>query len=476
MGQWVWTAFAGLVVAGGAAVANAQEREEEQLKDAEGKPLSTWGDSDHKSYLIPALEIVGFNYLLNLYDRNFNKEDVYRTHWDTIRKNLGRGWIIDNDPFATNQILHPYHGSMSHGFARSSGLGYWEALPYDLGGSYLWEVAGETGPPSANDIITTTIGGSFLGEALFRMASLVLEKGGEKPGFTRELGAALISPPTGFNRLVFGERFDGVFLSRDVPTLTRFGIGARRNAHLNDVDAVTDNISRDALVANFALTYGHPGKEGYEYTKPFDYFQIEAAATSSSGSLPESVMTRGFLYGSTYKWGEDYRGIWGLYGVYDYMSPDVFSVSSTALCFGTTAQCRISKAVTGQGTILAGLGWSAVGTIADAEEDRDFHYGYSPQGLLALRFIFDDVAMLDMSGREYYIGKLGSHDDSVRENVLRFQVQLTVRVYAHHALGIQFVSTVRNSSTFDVEGGLEGVGALSLFYSYIGDTDLGALR
>jgi hypothetical protein len=471
----VGTVSACLAIAGWAAGAGAQQ-DEEPPKDPEGKPLSTWGDSKRKSYLVPALEIAGFNYLLNLYDRNFQEEDVYRTHWDTIRKNLGRGWIIDKDPFATNQILHPYQGSLSHGFARSSGLGYWEALPYDLGGSALWEVAGETGPPSANDIITTTIGGSFLGEALFRMASLVLEKGGEDPGFGRELSAALISPPTGFNRLVFGDRFDGVFLSRDVPTLTRFGFGARRNAHLKDVDAVTDNISRDEIVANFAFSYGHPGKEGYEYARPFDYFQIEAAATTGSGSLPESVMTRGFLYGSTYKWGDDYRGIWGLYGVYDYISPDVFSVSSTALCFGTTGQWRLSKAVTGQGTILAGMGWSAVGTIADAEEDRDFHYGYSPQALLALRFIFDDVAMLDLSGRDYYIGRLGSHDDSVRENVLRTQVQLTVRVYGHHAVGVQFVSTVRNSSTFDIGGSLEAVGALGLFYTYIGDTDLGAVR
>ena len=58
---------------------------------------------------------------------------------------------------------------------------------------------GEKTRPSANDHIATGIGGTFVGEALFRMASLLLEHGGETPGFWRELGAAMLSPPTGFN-------------------------------------------------------------------------------------------------------------------------------------------------------------------------------------------------------------------------------------------------------------------------------------
>jgi hypothetical protein len=336
-------------------------------------------------------------------------------------------------------------------------------------------VAGETGPPSLNDLVTTTFGGSFLGEALFRMSSLLLEIGEERPAFFRGLGAGLISPPTGFNRLAFGDRFDGVFPGHRPAVFMRFGLGARRNARLTDLGALAD-APREEIVADFSMSYGLPGKPGYEYTRPFDYFQIEAAATSSSHALPESIMTRGLLFGSPYEAGDSYRGIWGLYGSYDYMSPEVFSVSSTALSLGTTGQYRITDAVTLQGTVLAGLGWTAVGTIADARTDRDFHYGVSPQGVAALRFIFGDVAMLDMSGREYYIGGLGSHDDSRRENILRGQVQLTVRVHGHHALGLQFVSSVRNSSTFDVPGGFEELGAVSLFYTYVSDTRFGAVK
>ena len=67
-----------------------------------------------------------------------------------------------------------------YGLARSSGLGFWESLAYSNVGSFLWKMAGETDPPSINDQITTGNAGSLLGEALFRMAGLVLEEGGDK--------------------------------------------------------------------------------------------------------------------------------------------------------------------------------------------------------------------------------------------------------------------------------------------------------
>lgn len=86
-------------------------------------------------------------------------------------------WIVDNDPFKFNQLGRPYQGATYHGFARSAGLDYWESLGYTFVGSALWEIAGETPPPSKNDQIMTGIGSTFLGEALFRMSSLILEKG-----------------------------------------------------------------------------------------------------------------------------------------------------------------------------------------------------------------------------------------------------------------------------------------------------------
>ena len=130
---------------------------------------------------------------------------------------------------------------MYHGFARSAGLNYWESLLYTNVGSFLWETGGETTDPSINDQIASGIGGSFFGEALFRMASLVLEGDGDKPGFWRELGATVLSPPTGFNRLAFGDRFKPVFPSHNPATFWRLRLGASLNSHLNDQGGSSDH-------------------------------------------------------------------------------------------------------------------------------------------------------------------------------------------------------------------------------------------
>ena len=74
-------------------------------------------------YAVPALEILGFDFLVNRLNYHFGspKED-YAVTADSIRRNLRSGWSSDRDPFDINQLGHPYQGSMYHGFARSAGF------------------------------------------------------------------------------------------------------------------------------------------------------------------------------------------------------------------------------------------------------------------------------------------------------------------------------------------------------------------
>lgn len=58
---------------------------------------------------------------------------MYGTTYSSIRENLSGRWVVDTDPFAVNQFMHPYQGSIYFGFARSTGLGYWESLGYTFG-------------------------------------------------------------------------------------------------------------------------------------------------------------------------------------------------------------------------------------------------------------------------------------------------------------------------------------------------------
>src|SRR4029453_7431262 len=105
-----------------------------------------------------------------------------------------------------------------------------------------------------------------------------------------------------------------------------------------DVGFSTTKLKANEALADFLVDYGLPGKKSYTYDRPFDYFNFQATASSANGF--ENVMTRGLLKGRGYALGDDSRGVVGVYGHYDYIAPQLFRVSSTALSLGTTAEYR----------------------------------------------------------------------------------------------------------------------------------------
>ena len=444
--------------------------------------ILSWETGAGKSYIIPALEIPAFLLLLNGYDRlaypNSIEPDGKKTYdsnlstfWDHV---VHGPWGVDEDAFAMNQLYHPYQGSMYHGFARSAGLNYWESLLYDNVASFLWETGGETTHPSVNDQIASGIGGSFFGEALFRMANLVLEGDGENPGLLPELGATILSPSTGINRFAFGDRFKPVFPSHNPATFWRFRLGASLNSDLNDQGDQT-TINKTEATADFSMAYGLPGKPGYSYNRPFDYFHFEFTSLGNADNPFDNVMIRGLLLGKDYEAGGSYRGIWGIYGGYDYISPHIFRVSSTSVSLGTTFQWWLSQAVALQGSVLGGVGYAAAGNVAQVGQ-RDYHYGVAPQGLLSLRLIFGDRAMLDLTGRAYYLTGVGGDDPGGMEGIERLNAGLTVRIYGCHSLGLQYVTSIRDAHYPDRANSHQTIGTVSLVYTLLGDANFGAVE
>jgi len=423
--------------------------------------------SSRKSYAIPAAEIVGFEFLLNQFDRHVLGTD-FASNASTIRRNLHSSWVVDSDPFRINQLGHPYAGSMYHAFARSAGLNYWESLGYTFAGSALWEIAGERSLPSRNDQINTGIGGSFLGEILFRLSNLTLEHENVPP-FWRETAAALISPPVGFNRLAFGDRFRGIFPSHDPVYFSRLQIGFSGSAQ-NRAGTSTTELRRNEALIDYSIDYGLPGKRGYTYDRPFDYFSLQATASSANGA--ENLLTRGLLLGRDYEVGDDYRGVWGLYGIYDYIAPQTFRVSSTAAALGTTAQWTLSDAMAIQGTGLVGAGYTAVGTTRSTS-DNDYHYGISPQGLLALRFIFGERAALDLTAREYFVSHVGAAARGGHDNIVRLDASFTVRVKGRHGISVRYLFNHRDAFYPDVGDSSQTRGTIGLFYTYLGHDRFG---
>jgi len=448
-----------------------------RFRPSEPKPDLSWETGTGKSYLIPALEIPAFLLVLNAFDRLVFRNDKHdgkrdysstpSTSWDHL---IHGPWEYDDDGFQVNQIGHPYQGTLYHGFARSAGLDFWTSLVYASLGSFLWEIAGETTNPSINDQVASGIAGSFFGETLFRMASLILEDAGGKPGFWRELAAAALSPPTGLNRLIFGDRFKAVFPSRDPAIFhwLRLGGGAivsnKTDSHISDGGQVS---------LNYSLSYGLPGKPGYSYKRPFDYFQFDLTTFSRPHYI--NISTQGLLLGQKYEVGHSYRGVWGLYGSYEYNSPRLFRVSSTVASLGTTAQWWLGPAVALQGTILGGVGLGAGGESPQVN-NRDYRYGITGRGLLALRLILGDLAMFDMSGRGHYISKAASSKPEGTDIISNFEAGVTFRIYGKHALGIQYLVSRRDSHYTGLFEAHQRLGTLGLFYTLLGETRFGAVE
>jgi hypothetical protein len=200
---------------------------------------------------------------------------------------------------------------------------------------------------------------------------------------------------------------------------------------------------------------------------------------STLANAIENVSILGLLFGAKYEWGEAYRGVWGLFGDYEYLSPQIFRLSTTALALGTAAQWWLSRAVALQGTALGDIGYGAAGTVADKEE-RDYHYGLTPQALLGLRLIFGDRAMLEASGRQYYVAGTGSGAGASEsfgwEVIGRGNVGLTVRVFGPHAIGLQYTVSSRDARFADLRDRHQTVETVSLSYNFLGHTRFGAVE
>jgi len=422
------------------------------------------------NHFVPAVDIVAFDFLLNRYGYRFLDRPTYDVTSRSIKQNVQSAWVVDNDPFDINQFLHPYQGAMYHGFARSAGLGYWKAMGFTFAGSVLWELAGETTVPSKNDQIASGIGGSFLGEPLFRLTQLILRRPDHR--FWRELSALVISPSTGFNRLAYGNRFEGVDPRNDPAVFTRVQFGVMGTASIRN--SLTQPLTRNEAAADFTVEYGLPGKPGYSYHRPFDYFDLQF--TSSTGSRFENIFTRGLLAGRSYgEGGVRSRGVWGLYGSYDYVAPQIFRVSSVALSLGNTAQWKGPASTAIQSTVLAGIGYGASGGFV-SPASTDYHYGLTPQVLGSVRFIPGDRVAVDLTVRDYYVSRYASTRGG-SENIARADALVSFKIAGHHAASVRYIWSRRTTyaSAPPFNDVVQSRGSIGLFYTFLGGTRFGAV-
>ena len=318
----------------------------------------------------------------------------------TWADNIKFPWQWDNNKFNNNQFAHPYHGSLYFNAGRANGYNFWESAPWAFGGSLMWELFGEVWAPSPNDLANTTLGGITLGEMLFRFSSLTLKN--EATGsnrIIREIGAGLINPVRGFNRLVRGEAGR---ISETPPDWrpsqiqASMDVGYRRfstSASLDDAGAL------DQSFVQFSVFYGDQlndlGKE------PFSSFQVFGTLASHSGNQKplQELRVRGNLAAKPV--GSDGSKLLAGFMTYEYLANPVVDFGAQ----GFQGGLLISRSKPGKSMQLYGEAMARVNPIAAIRSDyfvtaegRDYDYGIGLGGRVEGRALWPGKATARLSG------------------------------------------------------------------------------
>ena len=229
------------------------------------------------------LEDLGINAGILAFDRFVQNRDYARVTGKTIKDNINKGWVWDNDSFSGNQFSHPYHGAMFYNTARENGIGYYPSLLFPLIGSFTWEVFCETNRPAINDLLSTGVGGSAIGEVAHRVSDLIYDD--SKTGverIIREISATFLNPVRGAKRLFSGEMWRrsasrGKTIEPQPYSLS-IGLGDRIQ-----FSSVHHEGTQNLPYIDFSLDYGEHFTNGKK-VKPYELFSLYVMANLSSGS------------------------------------------------------------------------------------------------------------------------------------------------------------------------------------------------
>ena len=187
-------------------------------------------------------------------------------------------------------------------------------------------------------------------------------------------------------------------------------------------------------------------------------------------------MTTGLLIGKSYQLGPDYRGVWGIYGSYDYIAPQTFRVSTTALSLGSTGHWWMAHDLSLEGTATAGVGYTAVGSAnGTVSTDRNYNYGVTPQALLALRLTYANRASFDVAGREYFVSDVASGTSGGHDNIVRLDAALTWRIHRQHAITLRYLGNRRDARFPGVPSGEQVRNTIGIFYTLLGQDGFGSV-
>jgi hypothetical protein len=328
------------------------------------KPLLTLG------------EVVGLNTLIWSYDRYLRQNGEnpgFKIGFNSWEENFKNGFEWDDNSFSTNQYAHPYHGNMYFNAARSNGYDFWTSVPFVFTGSFLWEYMYETHHPSYNDWIATSVGGTTLGEMLYRLSDLVLDNRATGSGRRwREFGGLVLDPVRGFNRIISGEATrvgPNPAGHRPEYLAVRFDGGLRTLGvdHVYDTDTTRTYLAIQGQYGD--MFRGNP-------KKPFDAFDFGVNINFGEANVLGSVQTRGLLYADHLHKSPTTEHMLGLFLNFDYHNTNAYTIGGQSAGAGIIS--RFHKTFLGEIETQAHLNTVFLGGVSSdyaTYTGRSYDYG-----------------------------------------------------------------------------------------------------
>ena len=421
-------------------------------------PESVSSYKDTVNFLLPAVETFSLNILIWSFNRYARNVDWARISWETMVNNLKYGFVWDADGFETNQLGHPYTGALSFTAARSSGLNFWQSLPYPFAGSLMWEFFMEKEYPSMNDIITTPMSGIVLGETSFRISNLVLFSG-EKNLF-REVAAFILSPMNGFNRLVCGREMHSVRIHQKKP---KYEVYFSAGSHGVFIDDISSKVLPH-LYLNFRMIYGRYAKIRKNY-KPFDYFETDVRLSLSATNYISSIFSSGMILGTNLSLSSDKRAVIGLFNSFDYLNTPIYKISAASVSAGIKTRHTLGNNFIWDNSFISSIiVMGGINSLYAIEVDRNYSLGPGTKNRFESTLNFKDKGNIYFRFKHYWIHPLSGAKGN--EYVDIWMLGTSINFTSKHSIGIEFNEYDRWSKYRNYPNQTDNNIALRIFLTY----------
>ena len=378
------------------------------------------------------------------------------TWWDNIRG----GWEWDPNDIRVNHLEHPWAGAAYFNSARANGLSFWGSVPMALTGSLMWELFGESKPPSTNDLLSTTLTGVGLGEPLRRLSLIVVDE--ESTGLDRlwrEVVVFIGNPGLGLSRLSRGQSWT----RRENPP------GRRPDAMRGEVAAGARSFARAdgtepirSPLLGLNVEYGDPFAD--RTRGPFSFFSAGMEIVTSSPDGLGSLNVRGLLtpLGAGHQ-AATHRG--GIFMDFDYRRDGAVEFAQHSFSIGLLSRTPAG----GRFRLATDVSASAVPILAVYDRyskpltGRRYDYGAGVGARAHARLELRGRRVLWASGRAYWAPTLDGASETKAVQIANIDARLPL-IWSV-SLGASY-ELYRQGSTYDSrQTEAERVSSFSLFLS-----------